>query len=186
MSDLPRLFQLSTSFSCIMWTHGVTASPFVESEICPLILIMTLWSLSPFRMFSSHSSFVSCPSEGQVVTLLFFMSLRKAYSKFFRFLPFCQLLSLWRVGSHIFPSFYGVVESSVSSYPSAKYILPGLLSVILLTIYKVETTGYQQVTLKLRLDRQVVLLEEQGIVMAYFTVLSVGLGLLLNSKLERI
>jgi len=90
------------------------------------------------------------------------------------------------VGSHIFPSFYGVVESSVSSYPSAKYILPGLLSVILLTIYKVETTGYQQVTLKLRLDRQVVLLEEQGIVMAYFTVLSVGLGLLLNSKLERI
>jgi hypothetical protein len=34
--------------------------------------------------------------------------------------------------------------------------------VILLTIYKMEATGYQQVTLNLRLDRQVVLLEERG------------------------
>jgi len=55
---------------------------------------------------------------------------------------------------------------------------------ILLTIYKMETTGYQQVTLNLRLDRQVVLLEEQGTAVAYFTVLSVGL--LLNNEFQRI
>ena len=54
---------------------------------------------------------------------------------------------------------------------------------ILLTIYKMETTGYQQVTLNLRLDRLVVLLEDKGIVRAYLTMLSVGL--LLNNELER-
>jgi hypothetical protein len=47
-----------------------------------------------------------------------------------------------------------------------------------------ETTGCQQVTLNFRLDRQVVLLEEQGIVMAYLTALSIGL--LLNNEFERI
>ena len=46
-----------------------------------------------------------------------------------------------------------------------------------------DTTGYQQITLNLRLDRQVVLLQEQGIVVAYFTMLSVGL--LLNNEFER-
>jgi len=46
-----------------------------------------------------------------------------------------------------------------------------------------ETTGYQQVTQNLRLDRQVVLLEEQGIAMAYFTVLSVRL--FLSNEFER-
>jgi hypothetical protein len=60
--------------------------------------------------------------------------------------------------------------------------LPGLLSVILLTIYKLKTTGYQQITLKVGLDRQVILLEEQGVVIVYITMLSVRL--LLNSEIE--
>ena len=163
-----------------MWTHtAVAVCPFVESETSLLILVMTLWPLSPFRMLSSRSSSVSCPSEGQVATLLCFMPLCRADSKFFRFLLICQLLSLWRVGS-----FCGFADRFVSSCPSARHILPGLLSMILLTIYKMETTGYQQVTLNLRLDRQVVLLEEQGTAVAYFTVLSVGL--LLNNEFQRI
>ena len=144
---------------------------------------MTLWPLSPFRMLSSLSSSVLCPSKGQVMTLLCFMPLCRADSKFCRFLPFCQLLSLWRAVSHSFPSFCGFVDRFVASCPSARYVLPGLLSVILLTIYKMETTGYQQVTQNLRLDRQVVLLEEQGIAMAYFTVLSVRL--FLSNEFER-
>jgi len=103
------------------------------------------------------------------------MPLCRADSKFCRFLPFCQLLSLCRAG---------FADSSVASCPSERHILPGLLSVILLTIYKMEATGYQQVTLNLRLDRQVLFLEEERIVMAYFTMLSVRLSL--SNEFERI